>query len=101
MGNFYQKHVFFCTNQKADGKKCCADADAEAFFTYAKKRLVELNQHGEGKIRVSKSGPICRTIHLRLKILVLVFLFMNRISILFWQGICLLQRFSMVTWPIR
>ena len=60
MADYYEKHVFFCTNQKSDGKKCCQNADAESFCQYAKKRLAALEQHGEGKIRVSKSGCLGR-----------------------------------------
>lgn len=57
---YYSKHIFLCTNQKADGKKCCADLGGEQFFTYMKSRLVELEMHGLGKIRVSKSGCLGR-----------------------------------------
>lgn len=57
---YYSKHVLLCTNQKAAGKKCCADSGGEEFFTYMKSRLVELEMHGPGKIRVSKSGCLGR-----------------------------------------
>lgn len=57
---YYQRHVFFCTNQKAEGKKCCQNADAEAMSQYAKQKLKVLGLDGEGKIRVSKSGCLGR-----------------------------------------
>jgi (2Fe-2S) ferredoxin len=57
---YYQKHIFICTNQKAAGKKCCADAGSGAFFDYLKEQLVTHNLHGPGKIRVSKSGCLGR-----------------------------------------
>ncbi len=60
MTDFYQRHIFFCSNLKQNGKKCCQQADAEAMCHYAKKRLLELEQHGEGKIRVSQSGCLGR-----------------------------------------
>ncbi len=60
MARFFEKHVFFCTNQKANGKKCCQQADAQAMCQYVKKRLIDANQHGEGKIRVSQSGCLGR-----------------------------------------
>lgn len=56
----YIKHVFLCTNQKAAGKKCCADAGGEIYFDYIKSKLLELDLHGPGKIRVSKSGCLGR-----------------------------------------
>lgn len=49
-----------CTNQKAEGKKCCANSGGEDFFSYLKNRLLELDLHGYEKIRVSKSGCLGR-----------------------------------------
>ncbi len=57
---YYLKHVMLCTNQKAAGKQCCATSGGEEFFTYMKARLLELELHGPGKIRVSKSGCLGR-----------------------------------------
>ncbi len=58
--SFYQKHIFFCTNQRSNGKKCCQQADAETMCAYAKQRLRSLYLAGEGKVRVSKSGCLGR-----------------------------------------
>ena len=58
--NYYKKHVFVCTNRKSDGKTCCADGGAEAAFEYIKSCLVDKALHGQGKIRVSKSGCLGR-----------------------------------------
>lgn len=58
--NHYQKHVFLCINQKAAGKACCANLGGEVFFDHLKSRLLELELHGPGKIRVSKSGCLGR-----------------------------------------
>ena len=57
---YYNKHVLLCTNQKATGKACCANSGGEEFFTYMKSKLVELDIHGPGKIRISKSGCLGR-----------------------------------------
>lgn len=57
---YYNKHVLICTNQKAAGKQCCASAGGEPYFDYLKTRLLELEMHGPGKIRVSKSGCLGR-----------------------------------------
>ena len=56
----YTKHLFICTNQKAPGKTCCANSGGEPFFDYLKGKLLELDLHGPGKIRVSKSGCLGR-----------------------------------------
>lgn len=57
---YYTKHVLLCTNQKPAGKQCCANSGGEQFFSYMKTRLLELEMHGPGKIRVSKSGCLGR-----------------------------------------
>lgn len=57
---YYTKHIFICTNQKAAGKKCCAGAGAKDFFDYLKGKLLELDLYGPGKIRVSQSGCLGR-----------------------------------------
>lgn len=57
---YYTKHVLLCTNLKAVGKKCCASSGGEEYFDYMKSRLLELEMHGPGKIRVSKSGCLGR-----------------------------------------
>src|SRR3990167_3412468 len=58
--SFYEKHLFFCTNQKEGGKKCCQDACAIDFMVYAKQRIHDLGLAGPGKIRVSQSGCLGR-----------------------------------------
>lgn len=56
----YTKHIFICTNQKAPGKQCCANSGGEEYFDFMKAKLLELDLHGPGKIRVSKSGCLGR-----------------------------------------
>lgn len=58
--SYYKKHVFICTNQKEDGKTCCANSGGKPYFSYLKTRLKELNMHGPGKIRISQSGCLGR-----------------------------------------
>ena len=58
--NHYKKHLFICTNQKLEGKQCCANTGGELFFEYLKKKMGALDLHGPGKIRVSKSGCLGR-----------------------------------------
>ncbi|WP_238400391.1 (2Fe-2S) ferredoxin domain-containing protein [Legionella bononiensis] len=57
---YYTKHIMICTNQKAAGKQCCANTGGEEYFDYLKSRLLELDMHGPGKYRVSKSGCLGR-----------------------------------------
>jgi len=57
---YFQHHVFFCINERNDGRACCADRNAQAIQEYAKKRLKTLDMNGPGKIRVNKAGCLDR-----------------------------------------
>lgn len=49
----YVKHLFVCTNQKKDGRVCCADKGSVAFFHHLKAKLKACDAPG---IRISQSG---------------------------------------------
>ena len=53
---FYQHHVFFCVNQRDDGRECCNQHDAEGIRAYAKDRIKKLNLNGPGKVRINLAG---------------------------------------------
>lgn len=57
---YYQRHIFVCNNQKAEGKVCCANQGGTAFFEYLKDKLRALDVIGVGKTRVSLSGCLGR-----------------------------------------
>jgi hypothetical protein len=40
--SYYQHHVFFCTNQREGGAKCCNDLGAQELRDYAKQRIKSL-----------------------------------------------------------
>ena len=56
---FYKKHIFFCTNKKAD-ESGCGFLGADDAFSYTKMYLQGLDMWGEGKLRASKSGCLGR-----------------------------------------
>ena len=58
--SYYKHHVFFCTNQREDGKACCADHNAHDFLEYAKDQIKSLKLNGPGKCRINKSGCLDR-----------------------------------------
>jgi len=58
--SFYQKQLFFCTNLKENGKKCCQQAGADELREYARQKLIELGIHGKGKNRVNMAGCMGR-----------------------------------------
>lgn len=57
---YFQHHVFFCINERNDGRACCADRGAKSLQEYAKKRLKALDMNGQGKIRINKAGCLDR-----------------------------------------
>jgi (2Fe-2S) ferredoxin len=57
---YYQRHVFFCCNQREAGKACCNDHGAQDMRDYAKKRVKELGMAGAGKVRVNQAGCLDR-----------------------------------------
>ena len=58
--SYYQRHVFFCLNERDDGSACCANHHAAEMQKHAKSRIKELDLNGEGKIRINKSGCLDR-----------------------------------------
>ena len=56
----FAKHVFFCLNERDDGRPCCAERDAQRLQDYAKKRVKKLGLAGAGKVRVNKAGCLDR-----------------------------------------
>ena len=60
MSSYYQHHVFFCTNERTDGRKCCQHRGAEGARDHAKDKIKKLNLSGEGKIRINNAGCLDR-----------------------------------------
>lgn len=58
--HYYQYHVFFCTNRRAEGELCCAQFGAQEMRDYAKKRIKELGLSGQGKVRINNAGCLDR-----------------------------------------
>ncbi|MBN4080450.1 NAD(P)H-dependent oxidoreductase subunit E [Beggiatoa alba] len=58
--SYYQRHLFFCVNQRAEGESCCANLGAQALRDYTKKRIKELGLSGAGKVRINMAGCLDR-----------------------------------------
>ena len=58
--SFYQRHVFFCCNQRHNGDACCNDHGAEAMRDYAKAKVKALGLSGPGRVRVNMAGCLDR-----------------------------------------
>ena len=57
---FYKYHVFFCTNQRTDGRACCQDHQAAAVRQYAKERVKALGLAVPGGVRINTAGCLNR-----------------------------------------
>ncbi len=58
--SYYQRHVFFCLNQRANGEDCCAAHAAQAGFDRCKARVKAAGIAGAGQVRVNKAGCLDR-----------------------------------------
>jgi (2Fe-2S) ferredoxin len=57
---YYRHHVFFCVNERDDGRAFCNQHDAEGVRGYAKECIKKLNMNGPGKVRINTSGCLDR-----------------------------------------
>ena len=57
---YYQYHLFFCTNQRTDGRECCQQYDATGMRQYVKAKVKELGLSGAGRVRVNTAGCLDR-----------------------------------------
>lgn len=58
--SYYGRHVFFCQNQRDDGRACCGAHDAERLQAHAKARVKQLGLSGKGAVRINKAGCLDR-----------------------------------------
>lgn len=57
---YYQRHIFFCLNERANGEACCAQHHAQDGFDRCKQRVKEAGLSGPGQVRVNKAGCLDR-----------------------------------------
>lgn len=58
--NYYERHVFFCCNQRPQGEACCNNHGAQQLRDYAKDKIKALELNGPGKIRINNAGCLDR-----------------------------------------
>ncbi len=58
--SYYKHHVFFCTNQRTDGRASCQDHNAQEMRDYLKKKVKEAGLSGPGGIRINNAGCLDR-----------------------------------------
>jgi (2Fe-2S) ferredoxin len=58
--SYYERHIFFCLNQRDNGENACAQHGAQQAFDHCKARIKAAGRDGVGKVRVNKSGCLDR-----------------------------------------
>lgn len=56
----YKYHVFFCTNQRDDGAKCCGAMGGQKMRDHLKRKVKQLDMNGPGKCRINSAGCLDR-----------------------------------------
>src|ERR1035437_8267166 len=57
---YFERHIFFCLNERASGEDCCAQHGAMAGFERCKQQVKALKLNGPGQVRVNKAGCLDR-----------------------------------------
>ena len=58
--SYYRYHLFFCLNERDDGRPFCAQHGAKRMRDYLKQRVKEAGLAGPGGIRVNTAGCLDR-----------------------------------------
>lgn len=59
-GSYYERHIFFCLNERTNGEACCAQHGAQQAFEHCKARVKAAGLNAPGKVRVNKAGCMDR-----------------------------------------
>jgi (2Fe-2S) ferredoxin len=57
---YYRYHVFFCTNQREDGRACCQQHNALEMRDYVKSEIKQRGLSGKGGVRINTAGCLDR-----------------------------------------
>ena len=58
--SYYERHIFFCLNQRSNGEDACSNHGAQAGFDHCKSRVKAEKLAGPGGVRVNKAGCLDR-----------------------------------------
>ena len=58
--SYYQRHIFFCLNERKNGEASCAQHNAQGAFDSCKQLVKAAGLAGPGKVRVNKAGCLDR-----------------------------------------
>ncbi len=58
--SYYERHIFFCLNERKNGEESCAHHAALDGFEHCKTQVKAAGLSGPGKVRVNKAGCLDR-----------------------------------------
>jgi (2Fe-2S) ferredoxin len=58
--SYYERHIFFCTNVREDGRDACGHHGAQDAAVHCKKVVKAAGLSGAGKVRVNQAGCLDR-----------------------------------------
>ena len=58
--SYFERHIFFCLNERPVGENSCLPRGAQAAFDHCKKRVKAAGIAGPGGVRVNKAGCLDR-----------------------------------------
>lgn len=58
--SYYQRHIFFCLNERQPSEDCCSHHGAQAAFDHCKVQVKAAGLAGPGQVRVNKAGCLDR-----------------------------------------
>lgn len=58
--SYYERHIFFCLNERKNGEACCTQQGAQAGFDRCKTQVKAAGLAGPGQVRVNKAGCLDR-----------------------------------------
>lgn len=59
-GSYYERHIFFCLNERKNDEDCCALHQAQSGFDRCKSQVKNAGLAGPGQVRVNKAGCLDR-----------------------------------------
>ena len=58
--SYYERHIFFCLNERKHGEESCANHRAQDGFDRCKSQVKAAGLSGPGQVRVNKAGCLDR-----------------------------------------
>jgi (2Fe-2S) ferredoxin len=58
--SYYQRHIFFCLNERTNGEASCAQHNARQAYEHCKARVKAAGLAAPGKVRVNQAGCMNR-----------------------------------------